>query len=119
MALIACKRSLGLRGAALCHPYRLHGRPLCQASVARAQPLDNGRVYLYFDTLYVDQLWGSFQAHIFANIAAARGWPCRLPPVNALFRTSRCAAHNSGPGWIAAPFLLETFTLCSLPISAH
>src|SRR6267142_2054913 len=44
------------------------------------------------------------------------GWPAGSP-VNASSRTSRCATHDSGPVWFAIPFLLETSTLYSLPIS--
>ena len=44
------------------------------------------------------------------------GWPAGSP-VNASLRTSRCTTHDSGPVWFAIPFLLETSTLYSLPIS--
>ena len=43
--------------------------------------------------------------------------PLQGSPINASSRTSRCATHDSGPVWFAIPFLLETFTLYSLPIS--
>ena len=44
-------------------------------------------------------------------------FPAFGSPVNASSRTSRCTTHDPGPVWFAIPFLLETSTPYSLPIS--
>ena len=49
-------------------------------------------------------------------LSRLNGWPA-CTPVNASRRTSRYAAHNSGPVWFAMPSLQGTCTLCSLPVS--
>ena len=46
-----------------------------------------------------------------------RRWPVGTR-VNASCRTSRCTTHHSGGTfWFAIPFLFETFTFYSLPVS--
>jgi len=37
-------------------------------------------------------------------------------PVNASMAASRLATHDSGPGWIATPFLYDSFIHNSTPI---
>ena len=37
-------------------------------------------------------------------------------PVNASMAASRLAAHDSGPGWIAIPFLYDSFIHYSTPV---
>ena len=37
-------------------------------------------------------------------------------PVNASMATSRLATHDSGPGWIATPFLYDSFIHNSTPV---
>jgi hypothetical protein len=38
-------------------------------------------------------------------------------PVNASMAASRLATHDSGPGWIATPFLYDSFIHNSTPVS--
>ncbi len=38
------------------------------------------------------------------------------PPVNASMAASRLATHDSGPGWIATPFLYDSFIHNSTPV---
>src|SRR5258708_13049216 len=53
------------------------------------------------------------------KISRLNGWPASSP-VNASSRTSRCVTHDSGPVWLAIPFLLRTFTFYSLrSLPAH
>jgi hypothetical protein len=39
-----------------------------------------------------------------------------LPPVNASMAASRLATHDSGPGWLATPFLYDFFIHNSTPV---
>ena len=39
-----------------------------------------------------------------------------LPPVNASMAALRPATHDSGPGWIANPFLYDSFIHNSTPV---
>jgi hypothetical protein len=39
-----------------------------------------------------------------------------LPPVNASMAASRLATHDSGPGWLATPFLYDSFIHNSTPV---
>ena len=39
-----------------------------------------------------------------------------LPPVNASMAALRLATHDSGPGWIATPFLYDSFIHNSTPV---
>ena len=39
-----------------------------------------------------------------------------LPPVNASMATLRLATHDSGPGWLATPFLYDSLIHNSTPI---
>ena len=39
-----------------------------------------------------------------------------LPPVNASMATLRLATHDSGPGWLATPFLYDYFIHNSTPV---
>jgi hypothetical protein len=39
-----------------------------------------------------------------------------LPPVNASMAALRLATHDSGPGWIANPFLYDSFIHNSTPV---
>ena len=39
-----------------------------------------------------------------------------LPPVNASMATLRLATHDSGPGWLATPFLYDSFIHNSTPV---
>ena len=39
-----------------------------------------------------------------------------LPPVNASMATLRLATHDSGPGWLATPFLYDSFIHNSSPV---
>jgi hypothetical protein len=39
-----------------------------------------------------------------------------LPPVNASMVASRLATHDSGPGWLAMPFLYDSFMHNSTPV---
>ena len=38
------------------------------------------------------------------------------PPVNASMAASRLATHDSGPGWLATPFLYDSFIHNSTPV---
>jgi len=38
------------------------------------------------------------------------------PPINASMAASRLATHDSGPGWIATPFLYDSFIHNSTPV---
>jgi hypothetical protein len=48
-------------------------------------------------------------------ISRLNGWPAGSP-VNASAAPSRALPHDSGPGWIATPFLCRTFIDYSLPV---
>jgi hypothetical protein len=39
-----------------------------------------------------------------------------LPPVNASMAASRLTTHDSGPGWLATPFLYDSFIHNSTPV---
>ena len=39
-----------------------------------------------------------------------------LPPVNASMAALRLATHDSGPGWLATPFLYDSFIHNSTPV---
>ena len=39
-----------------------------------------------------------------------------LPPVNASMAASRLSTHDSGPGWLATPFLCDSFIHNSTPV---
>jgi hypothetical protein len=39
-----------------------------------------------------------------------------LPPVNASMAASRLDTHDSGPGWLATPFLYDSFIHNSTPV---
>ena len=39
-----------------------------------------------------------------------------LPPVNASMAAWRLATHDSGPGWLATPFLYDSFIHNSTPV---
>ena len=39
-----------------------------------------------------------------------------LPPVNASMAAFRLATHDSGPGWLATPFLYDSFIHNSMPV---
>jgi hypothetical protein len=39
-----------------------------------------------------------------------------LPPVNASLVASRLATHDAGPGWLARPFLYDSFMHNSTPV---
>jgi hypothetical protein len=39
-----------------------------------------------------------------------------LPPVNASMAASRLSTHDSGPGWLATPFLYDSFIHNSTPV---
>lgn len=39
-----------------------------------------------------------------------------LPPVNASLAASRLAMHDSGPGWLAKPFLYDSSIHYSMPV---
>ena len=39
-----------------------------------------------------------------------------LPPVNASMTALRLATHDSGPGWLATPFLYDSFIHNSMPV---
>src|SRR5271154_5821683 len=39
-----------------------------------------------------------------------------LPPVNASMAASRLATHDSGPEWLATPFLYDSFIHNSTPV---
>ena len=39
-----------------------------------------------------------------------------LPPVNASMAASRLTTHDSGPGWLAMPFLYDSFIHKSTPV---
>jgi len=39
-----------------------------------------------------------------------------LPPVNASMAVLRPATHDSGPGWLAMPFLYDSFIHNSAPV---
>ena len=39
-----------------------------------------------------------------------------LPPVNASIEALRLAMHDSGPGWLATPFLYDSFIHNSTPV---
>ena len=39
-----------------------------------------------------------------------------LPPVNASMAPLRLATHDSGPGWLATPFLYDSFIHNSTPV---
>jgi hypothetical protein len=39
-----------------------------------------------------------------------------LPPVNASMTASRLTTHDSGPGWLATPFLYDSFIHNSTPV---
>ena len=38
------------------------------------------------------------------------------PPINASMATLRLATHDSGPGWLAMPFLYDSFIHNSTPV---
>ena len=39
-----------------------------------------------------------------------------LPPVNASMAALRLSTHDSGPGWLATPFLYDSFIHNSMPV---
>ena len=51
----------------------------------------------------------------FAIISQLNTRPARTP-VNASMAASRLATHDSGPGWIATPFLYDSFIHYSTPV---
>jgi hypothetical protein len=85
-------------------------RLICSSCQAKRAPLAE-RYIRAFRVWHYGKLAGP--ERIFSRL---HGCPAGSP-VNASSRSSPCATHDSGRVWFAVPFLLETFTLCFLPIS--